>query len=139
MSDPHPKSLNSRLCSKRTGWGLEPRHQSIYCALQYVAGRQLVHQFAPSRAAGVGFQQGARHRLGRPAFVPEQDRQAQVRDVPSEGEARLAAGAFPSLPGLAPAESPRLSHIGHATVSTPFLKSTLLCLLRLTKNIIRLL
>src|SRR3546814_13086953 len=37
------------------------------------------------------------HRLGRPAFVPQQDRQAKVCEVPGEGAARLAPWRFAAV------------------------------------------
>ena len=71
--------------------------ERIDSALQDVACRKLVHQFSAAGAAGVGVDQRPRHRLRRPALVPEQDRQIKVRYVARKGAAGLASRRFAAI------------------------------------------
>ena len=85
-------------CSAHSIWlACLSHHQRVDRPLQYVCGRQLVDQLGASGAAGVGVDQRARDRLRRPAFVPQQHRQAHVGDVAGEGAGRLAARAFAAV------------------------------------------
>src|SRR3546814_9932719 len=70
--------------------------QGVNRSLQDITGRQLVDQLTAAGATGIGVDERACHRLGRPAFVPQQDRQAKVCEVPGEGAARLAPWRFRS-------------------------------------------
>src|SRR3546814_16112131 len=71
--------------------------QGVNRSLQVITGRQLVDQLTAAGATGIGVDERACHRLGRPAFVPQQDRQAKVCEVPGEGAARLAPWRFAAL------------------------------------------
>src|SRR3546814_12717258 len=68
--------------------------QGVNRSLQDITGRQLVDQLTAAGATGIGVDERACHSLGRPAFVPQQDRQAKVCEVPGEGAARLAPWRF---------------------------------------------
>ena len=71
--------------------------QRVDRALEDVGGGHLVDQLGAAGAAGVGVDQGAGHGLGRPALVPEQDRQAERLEVAGEGADRLGARRFAAV------------------------------------------
>src|SRR3546814_17007939 len=62
-----------------------------------ITSRQLGDQLTAAVATGSGVDERACHRLGRPAFVSQQDRQAKVCEVPGEGAARLAPWRFDAV------------------------------------------
>ena len=73
------------------------RSERIDRTLQDVSGGHLVDQLGAPGPAGVGVEEGSSHRLGRPAFVPEQDRKAERLEVPGEGSDRLGSRRIASV------------------------------------------
>ena len=86
-ASPHPFPLPIK------GRGIK----SIDCALQDMRGSECVHFFGAPGAAHVRFNHRPLDGLRRPAFVPEEDREIERREVAGEGPDRLGTRAVASV------------------------------------------